>query len=62
MYTSHFLTFHQGRSVVRTLMAQGMEFPIVLHQQDLSPAQLHFPHPGEGLYSEIKPEASHVLL
>lgn len=43
-------------------MAQGMEFPIVLHQQHLSPAQLHFSHPGEGLCSEIKPEASHALL
>lgn len=43
-------------------MAQGVEFPIILHQQHLSPAQLHFPHPGEGLCSEIKPEASHVLL
>lgn len=43
-------------------MAQGVEFPIILHQQHLSPAQLYFPHPGEGLCSEIKPEASHVLL
>lgn len=42
-------------------MAQGMEFPIVLDQQHLSPAQLHFSHPGEGLSSEIKPEASHAL-
>lgn len=43
-------------------MAQGMEFPIVLHQQHLPQAQLHFPHPGEGLCLEIKPEARHAHL
>lgn len=49
--TPPLLTFNQRCSIVGTLMAQGVEFPIVLHQQHLPPAQLHFPHPGEELCS-----------